>query len=116
MFLSAPAAPVASRPVAAAVAPAPFVPKFPLGQVVITPGAAALLSGCRVDALSLLKRHVVGDWGELCQQDQALNNLSLSSESPGRLMSSYLMPKNQTVWIITEWDRSVTTLLLPSDY
>lgn len=90
------------------------VPKFSLGQVVATPGALALLEEHRVSPLHLLARHVSGDWGELPADDAALNSMALKSD--GRLLSSYPIAPNARVWVITEWDRSVTTVLRPEDY
>ncbi len=72
---------------------------------------------------SSLRRHAKGDWGDLCYEDSQLNDLSISGDEPGRLLSSYDIPKEmaeyfgqEKLWIITEWDRSVTTLLFPSEY
>ena len=64
--------------------------------------------------LGVLSRHLRGDWGDLCQEDKAENELSLKHGF--RLLSSYPITDNDTIWIITEADRSVTTLLLPSEY
>ena len=96
----------------------------PLGRVVITPGAieALKLPGPVLigPAFEYLERHRRGDWGDLDPADKAANNVALKDGS--RLMSSYRIDPNKprnlanSVWIITEWDRSVTTLLLPSEY
>ena len=83
-------------------------PKFPMGRFVATPGALAL----GIDLQALLARHTSGDWGDLGLEDQALNDRSVAEGE--RLLSSYDTPKGK-VWIITEWDRSVTTILLPSE-
>jgi len=64
--------------------------------------------------LEFLSRHLRGDWGDLCQDDKTENELSLKSGF--RLMSSYQVTDIEKLWIITEADRSVTTLLLPADY
>jgi hypothetical protein len=88
--------------------------QFALGQVVMTPGASdALLEAQHVPPEFLL-RHVHGDWGELCAEDRRENERSLRVGS--RLLSSYRTRTDQKLWIITEWDRSVTTLLLPEEY
>lgn len=87
---------------------------FPLGRVVATPGALKLLEESQVDPSLLLNRHVSGDWGDLCEEDVAQNNQAVSGE--GRVMSSYKVGNNGTIWVITEWDRSATTLLLPEEY
>lgn len=94
--------------------------KFHPGQVVMTPGAERTLAIATaaegIDALALLKRHLEGDWGEETPpEDKKLNESSLSVKNPGRLMSAYKIGSAR-IWIITEWDRSVTTLLLPEEY
>jgi len=69
-----------------------------------------------------LMRHQNGDWGDICEEDAQLNNASLDKNEPGRLFSSYNIPEKidedgeGKLWIITEWDRSVTTILYPSEY
>jgi hypothetical protein len=102
--------------------------KFPLGQIVATPAALALLEHQKFSSSALVNRHVRGDWGDLCDEDREGNEEALLIDN--RLMSVYRLVDSQriadtpfskrdafpTVWIITEWDRSVTTLLLPSDY
>jgi hypothetical protein len=88
-------------------------PKFELGQIVYTPGARDLLFLNGISPLSLLKRHVDGDWGELSEEDKQENELSVKEGF--RILSSYPVG-TEKVWIITEADRSATTLLLPSEY
>lgn len=87
---------------------------FRLGQVLATPGALEVLNPHPNLAFKLLALHVTGDWGDLCPEDEAANNLAL--ESGERVLSAYLTPDGQRVWIITEWDRSATTILLPEEY
>lgn len=87
---------------------------FPLGQVVMTRGVSELVGLGRVNPIALLHRHASGDWGEMDAEDIATNRRGV--KHGGRLMSSYELAPNLKVWIITEWDRSVTTLLLPSEY
>ena len=88
---------------------------FPLGQIVATPGALAALEKAGQTPLDFLSRHVRGDWGELDEQDRKENELSLKRGF--RLLSSYRLSSGDTkVWVITEADRSVTTLLLPDEY
>jgi hypothetical protein len=87
-------------------------PKFPLGQVVITRAAQATLSDA--DVRGALARHHAGDWGELDAHDLAENELSL--EQGFRLLSAFTSSSGTKFWIITEADRSATTVLLPSDY
>jgi len=92
----------------------PTIPLFPAGQIVATPGALALLEQINKSPLEFLSRHLRGDWGNLCQEDKTENELSLKYGF--RLMSSYPITDTEKLWVITEADRSVTTLLLPSEY
>ena len=92
----------------------PRLPRFALGQVVGTPGALALLNERGVNGITLLQRHVNGDWGSICAADAASNEEALKFGS--RLLSSYPLPGGGVIWIITEADRSSTTLLMPSEY
>ena len=87
---------------------------FALGNVVATPGALDLLDRTATNAAELLQRHQSGDWGSVPPEDAALNDYSVTHA--GRLLSSYPLTESERLWIITEWDRSVTTLLLPSEY
>jgi len=92
----------------------PITPLFCSGRIVATPGALALLERVQKLPSEFLSRHLRGDWGDLCPEDKAENELSLKHEF--RLLSSYPVTETDTLWIITEADRSVTTLLLPSEY
>ncbi len=87
---------------------------FPLGQVVATPGALTALEAADVPAIDYLQRHVTGDWGDLCADDVAENRRSV--QHGYRILSSYRLPTEARLWVITEADRSVTTLLLPEEY
>ncbi|WP_340124237.1 hypothetical protein [Methylobacter svalbardensis] len=89
-------------------------PLFDLGQTVATPGAIEVLQALNISPTSLLCRHQCGDWGDLCDEDQAENKYALSHGY--RLFSSYKITETIKIWVITEADRSVTTLLLPEDY
>lgn len=94
-------------------------PKFPLGQVLATPGAVEALQKSGQDPGEFLAQHVVGDWGEVCAADKALNDESLIDGS--RILSAYRTAKGEKIWIITEaadelGNRCCTTLLLPSEY
>lgn len=90
------------------------LPLFELGQVVATPGALNTLHSLGMTGLEQLKRHHRGDWGDLNAEDIATNNAALKNGE--RLFSSYQLMANIKLWIITESDRSVTTLLLPEEY
>jgi hypothetical protein len=87
-------------------------PKFSLGHVVATPNALAAIPNDEVQ--NALSRHVRGDWGTLDAEDLNANERAL--RSGGRLFSSYHSSQNVKFWIITECDRSATTVLLPEDY
>jgi hypothetical protein len=84
--------------------------RFPLGQLAITANATTRLS--TEEVLAALRRHACGDWGDLCPEDTLANDSSL--EHGGRLLSAYGEGSGR-FWIITESDRSVTTILLPED-
>ena len=86
---------------------------LPLGRVVATPGALKLLLEAGEDPLRYLSRHASGDWGDLDECDRRENELSLRHD--WRIVSSYPV-REKTIWIITEADRSVTTILLPEEY
>lgn len=91
-------------------------PLFHPGRIVATPGAIQALGdeSALANAAALLDRHMAGDWGAICQEDSDSNTLALARG--GRIMSVYDGPDGATIWIITEADRSVTTLLLPEEY
>jgi hypothetical protein len=93
-----------------------FYPKnegrFPLGKTVITRNAKSLLTD--FDAIEFLKRHQRGDRGDLDEDDKRSNETALIEG--GRLLSVYYTGNGVKFWIITEADRSVTTILLPEDY
>lgn len=89
-------------------------PRFPIGKPFITPSAQAALNTAAIPPVRLLARHVNGDWGQLPIEDIAANELALLTGK--RVLSSYALPTGETVWIITEADRSLTTILLPDEY
>ncbi len=88
---------------------------FPPGRIVATPGALDMLERYGQSPGTFLHRHLSGDWGELCSEDVEQNTMALKNE--WRIFSSYpLGSSGEKLWVITEADRSVTTLLLPSEY
>ncbi len=89
-------------------------PLFPLGRTVATPGALAALDRAGVLPEAIFFRHERGDWGELGEDDRRMNGDALRGGD--RLLSAYGLPDGTRIWIITEADRSATTLLLPSEY
>jgi hypothetical protein len=64
--------------------------------------------------LELLTRHVTGDWGELSEEDKEENEFSVNRQL--RILSAYNLPTSRKIWVISEADRSATTVLLPEDY
>lgn len=89
--------------------------RFSPGAMVMTEGVENLISEGRLNPNAYLRRHIGGDWGDLSEDDRRLNDAALKS-GQDRLFSSYQVDPNLTLWIITERDRSVTTLMLPSEY
>jgi hypothetical protein len=90
-------------------------PLFSLGQIVATPGALAALEKAGQAPQEFLFRHAHGDWGELCDEDKRENHYGLAHGF--RLLSSYRTAAGDVrVWVITEADRSATTILLPEEY
>jgi hypothetical protein len=89
-------------------------PLFALGQVVAMPGALAAIERSGELVVAFIRRHAMGDWGDICDEDKKLNNQAVVAGA--RLLSSYLSTRNEKLWIITEADRAVTTLLLPDEY
>lgn len=98
--------------------PAASPGRVTLGQIVATPGALELLDRCATRLSDLLARHASGkDWGDVAPEDALANDHALIHG--GRLLSAYTLIAGVAatrIWIITEWDRSVTTLLRPDEY
>jgi lipocalin len=93
--------------------------KFPLGQIVATPGALEALEQSGQTPDFFLAKHASGDWGEVCNGDKKLNDEALVDGS--RLLSAYRTLKNERIWVITEaadedGHRVATTCLLPEEY
>ena len=86
---------------------------FDTGFIVRTPGALLALMEAHVSESSLVERHLSGDFGELSEDDAELNRQAVSEG--GRVLSSYRVG-SEKVWVVTEADRSVTTVLLPEEY
>lgn len=87
--------------------------KFQLGQVVATPGATRIMEENEILPTELLRRHLRGDWGEVDPEDWKTNDDSVANGL--RILSSY-GKKEKRLWVITEADRSVTTILRPDEY
>ena len=90
------------------------IARFPLGQIVATPGALEALEQAGENSITVLRRHLAGDWGEVDDDDRRENERSLADGC--RLLSAYTLSSGTRLWVITEADRSATTLLLPSEY
>lgn len=88
-------------------------PRFPLGDVVATPSALALMKRHGANARDFLSRHQQGDWGDIGPEDAAMNDHAFNNGD--RTFSVYALG-NDRIWIITEHDHSVTTILVPEDY
>jgi hypothetical protein len=93
--------------------------KFPLGQLAATPGALEALKASGQTPDIFFARHAAGDWGEVDEEDRALNDQAIADGS--RVLSAYRTLKGDTLWIITEalddaGHRSATTILLPEEY
>jgi hypothetical protein len=95
-------------------------PKFQLGKIVMTQGAIAALEDSDEGPEVFLKRHLCGLWGNVCESDGELNNQAIANEGEidkqMRVMSVYHTKKGVKLYCITEYDRSYTTILLPSEY
>ena len=90
----------------------PEIPLFNLGTLAVTKAAVDAL--CAGDVASALTRHAYGDWGEVCADDAADNDRAVMVGD--RLFSSYRSKRGEPFFVVTEFDRSVTTVMLPSDY
>jgi hypothetical protein len=88
--------------------------KFELGQVVATPAALKALEESGQDVAFFLEKHASSDWGDVCPDDQRANDRAL--RDGGRLVSLYMTLRGEAILIITEYDRSVTTLMLAEEY
>src|SRR3954447_13766219 len=87
---------------------------FQLGGVVLTPGAEKLMKELGLDPAHWLARHCTGDWGDMAEEDKQANDAALNDGD--RIFSAYRLVDDHKLWIITEADRSATTMLLPSEY
>jgi hypothetical protein len=87
---------------------------FPLGRTVATPGALEALARTATSPSSLLDRHVSGDWGDIGPEDWAANERDLIDGE--RLLSVYHLEDGTKLYVITEWDRSITTALKADEY
>jgi hypothetical protein len=87
---------------------------FPLGQTVITPSCLEEIHSSGSSPVVYLHKHQHGEWGDLGEADQAENWMSVREGY--RILSAYVLPNGKRIYCITEWDRSVTTVLLCSEY
>ena len=89
-------------------------PRFPLGFTCATPGALLAMNEAGQGAEEFLLRHQQGDWSEMSEGDRRENEFSVDMQL--RILSAYRTRKGEKLWVITEADRSATTILLPSEY
>lgn len=94
--------------------------QFNFGQVVLTRGINDAIAENTTESMLFTKqvvracrRYRAGDWGDLCEEDKAANDFAVDNEL--RILAAYETCKGK-IWIITEWDRSVTTILFPHEY
>ncbi len=87
--------------------------RLTLGHLLATSVALDHLTRSGISALDLIRRHASGDWGDIDPEDHSANNQALRNGS--RLLSAYRIG-SERVYVITEWDRSATTILLASEY
>jgi hypothetical protein len=100
---------------------AAHAPRLALGHVVATPGALDVVRAHGLDVLALVHRHARGDWGDIGRDDALANDLALDPACPARVLSAYEFPSKEGkpggwLWVLTEADRSATTVLLPAEY
>jgi len=88
--------------------------RFQPGYLTTTPGALEVLEDAKQSPMEFVQRHLAGDFGEVCAEDAAENELSIKKGF--RILSAYRTNKGVRIWVITESDRSATTILLPSEY
>jgi hypothetical protein len=88
--------------------------RFPLGRVVATPEALSALEKAEQLSAEFLDRHVNGDWGDVSEADKQENEVSI--EQGFRILSVYITSAGDRIWVLTEADQSVTTILLSSEY
>jgi len=85
-----------------------------LGKVFTTRGVDENFS--RDEIRACIKRHAAGDWGDICEEDKKTNEESLDERNPRRVMSAYKLSGERVLWVITEWNREATTVLMPDEY
>lgn len=100
--------------VVAAVPACPPGDRFRLGRLVMTRGAERAFEESGDDPFTFLSRHASGDWGEVDDEDQEANKRAV--DNGVRILSAYRTGKGERLWVITEADRSATTILLPEEY
>jgi hypothetical protein len=84
------------------------------GKIVMTKGVFNAVNGDQEEVQTCLRRHLLNDWGDLDAEDIKANDVAV--KVGGRILSAYHLKDGTKIWIITEWDRSVTTILLPEEY
>jgi hypothetical protein len=96
------------------------VAKLRLGRIVATPGALRVIAESEQEPLHFLQLHASGAWGDLSREDREANKRAIAREDDpdqrDRVLSSYFTRAGMKLWVITERDRTMTTLLLPEEY
>jgi hypothetical protein len=87
---------------------------FQLGRLCATPGAIRVLTSAGADPVEYIARHLAGDWGDLDADDSAMNDRALQLGE--RIISAYRLANDEKIWIVTEADRSATTIRLPAEH
>lgn len=98
----------------AAALASPSAVRFRLGRLLITPGAQQALDAAGENPFTFLLRHVSGDWGDVDEEDKRSNEQAVAEGR--RILSGYRTGQGERIWVITEADRSATTILLPEEY
>ncbi len=88
-------------------------PLFPEGTVRVTPEALDAIHEAKEEMDDLLTRHITGDWGDVSKEESELNNLAIAEGQ--EILSAYYLPTGIEVWIVTDAERTFTTLQLPDD-
>lgn len=95
-------------------------PRFAPGRLLATPGALDALQAASTPPIALLRRHLAADWGDVDDEDWQANDDAIAGEGKPerqtRVLSAYNLPTGARIWVITEADRSATTILLPEEY
>lgn len=90
--------------------------RFKLGEIIILDGAYRLLQEAQKSADEFIERHVKGDWGNVDDADRVLNDKTLEFNFDRRIHSEYYLPTDERIWIFTQWNRALTSIVAPFEY